>query len=297
MRPWAWIAAALVVSAANAAPIAFKDDLGREVVLAAPARRIVTLAPFLTELVFAAGAGDRIVGVSAFSDYPPEAKNRPVVSSAAGVSLEQVAALSPDLVLAWRDSFRREDIERLERLHIPIAIVHGRRMDQVPQVLSLIGAATGRDVQPLIAEYRARIAALRAAYSAKARVEVFVEIWHRPLTTIAGAHFMNDALDICGARNTFADHAGVAPVVSWEEVYARDPPVVVGSGSARDEAEFRDNWRKRSTLAAVRDGRLVWADADKLQRPTLRLPEGIRKLCEQIDAIRLSRDRPARTGR
>jgi len=269
-----------------AAPIALTDDLGRNMTLQEPAKRIVTLAPFLTELVFAAGAGDRVVGVSAYSDYPPEARGLPVVSSAVDVSLEQVAALKPDLVLAWRDSFRREDIERITRFGAAVFVSGGRRLDDVPPLLRTIGHATGRDVTRVVAKYESDLASLRSAYSGKPKVDVFLEIWHRPLTTISGGHFMNDALDICAGRNVFKDHPGVAPLVSWEELYARDPPVIVGAGSAPNEREFRDNWKERATLSAVKNARLVWVDPDTIQRATTRTPEGVRQLCRGLDAMR-----------
>jgi len=254
--------------------------------LPAPAQRIVTLAPFLTELAYAAGAGSRVVGVSAYSDYPAEAGKLPVVSSAAGLSIEPLAALRPDLVIAWRDSFRVEDIPQIEGFGAAVYVAQGRRLDDVPRLLRQIGIATGLDVTAQASAFEREVASLRAAYSAKPRVDAFLEIWHRPLTTISGGHFMNDAIELCGARNIFKDLAGVAPQVAWEEVYARDPFVIVGTGSAANEAEFRANWSERATLAAVRSGRLVWADADTLQRPTTRTPQGIRRLCAALDKAR-----------
>lgn len=271
---------------ARAAPIALTDDLGRAIVLAQPAQRIVTLAPFLTELAFAAGAGDRVVGVSAFSDFPPQAARLPVVSSAAGVSLEQLAALRPDLVLAWRDSFRPEDIERVTRLGAAVFVAHGRRLDDVPRLLDVIGTAARVDASGAIAEFASKVAALRRAYAGKRKVDVFLEIWHRPLTTISGSHFMNDALEICGGRNVFKERAGVAPQVSWEELYRRDPFAIVGAGSAPSEAEFRDNWKARRALTAVKAARVLWVDADTIQRPTARTPEGIKRLCEVLETVR-----------
>jgi iron complex transport system substrate-binding protein len=275
----------LLPSGANAS-ITLTDDLDRKVELKSPAQRIVTLAPFLTELVFAAGAGDRVVGVSAFSDYPSEARKLPVVSSAIGVSLEQVAALKPDLVIAWRDSFRREDVERVGRFGAAVFVASGRRLDDVPRLLRAIGVATDRHVSKTVADYESRVATLRAKYAAKRPVDAFLEVWHRPLTTISGRHFMNDVLELCGGRNVFKDRAGVARQVSWEELYAREPYVVVGAGSAPSEADFRANWKERPTLDAVKKGRLVWVDADTIQRPTTRTPEGIRQLCERLDVVR-----------
>jgi iron complex transport system substrate-binding protein len=281
-----WLLAAFFVPAVFAAPVTLKDDLGRTVTLGAPAKRIVTLAPFLTELAFAIGAGDRVVGVSAYSDYPAEAKSLPVVSSALGVSLEQVAALKPDLVVAWRDSFRVEDIDPLERVGAAVYVAHGRRLDDIPGLLRVLGTFTGLDVSSNISRFQSDLAALRLRYANRPKVDVFLEIWHKPLTTISGAHFMNDALEMCGARNVFKDAPGVAPTVSWEEVYARDPSVIIGTGSASNEVEFKANWKERSTLSAVKAGRLEWINPDKLQRPTTRTPQGIAELCARLDRWR-----------
>src|SRR6185436_5253805 len=136
------------------------------------------------------------------------------------------------------------------------------------------------------ARFRATLAGLRAAHAGKPRVRVFIEIWHRPLTTIAGRHWINESLDLCGGENVFGELADVAPVVSWEELYARDPRLVIGAGSSGGEASFRADWSERATLPAVKAGRLAWLDADTLQRPTMRLAEGVRALCSAIDAAR-----------
>ena len=256
--------------------------------MAAPAKRIVTLAPFLTELVFTAGAGDRIVGVSAFSDYPPQAKKLPQVSSAVSWSLEEIAALNPDLVLAWRDNMRVQDVSRLSSFGIAVYVADARNFEDVPRALEAIGRLAGRDTSAAIGAYRDKLEHLRAQYASKPKVTALLEIWHSPLTTIAGRHFMNQALEICGARNVFADLSGVAPVVGWEEVIVRDPDVIVGINSAGSEKDFRAAWSERATLRAVMKGHLVYADADRLQRLTARTPDGIAALCAAIDRVRPS---------
>ncbi|MGZ5067076.1 MAG: cobalamin-binding protein [Usitatibacter sp.] len=277
---------ALCVTSSAAASISITDDLGRRVELKEPARRIVALAPFLTELVYTAGAGERIVGVSAYSDYPPEAAKLPQVSSAAGFSIEAIAALQPDLVLAWRDSARPEEVERLERLGAAVFVANARELDDVPRVLRAIGALVARDVAPLVARYEGRLGELRRAHAGERPLTALLEIWNRPLTTIAGRHFMNEALRICGARNVFEDLPGVAPVVSLEEVYRRDPQLIVGASSAKQEDDFRAQWREHPALAAVKSGRIVFVDADRIQRLTARTPEGIAELCRSIDRVR-----------
>lgn len=271
---------------AGAAPIAVTDDIGRKVELSAPARRIVTLAPFLTELAFAAGAGERVVGVSAHSDFPPDSRARPQVSSAAGFAIEPIMAQRPDLALVWKDSVRADELARLEALGIATFVAQARTLDDVPRLLQAVGRLVGGDASAPVAAYRAKLASLRATYAARPRIAVLLEIWHRPLTTVAGAHWMNEALAVCGASNAFADLPGVAPLVSWEHVYARDPAVIVGAGSAPSAEAFRGNWKARGTLSAVRAHRLVFVHGDLIQRPTPRLAEGVAQLCRGLDEAR-----------
>jgi iron complex transport system substrate-binding protein len=279
----AGLAAALPCAAQ---PIVARDDLGRRVELARPAQRIVTLAPFLTELAFSAGAGPQVVGASAHSDFPAEARDLPQVATAAGLSIEGLAALHPDLVLAWQDSIRPEDVERLKPFGIAVFVAQARHLDDVPRLLEAIGRLAGRDAVDAAGDYRAALDALRRAHAGLRRIPVLLEIWHRPLTTIAGVHWMNEALELCGAANAFTDLPGVAPVVPWELLHARDPSIIVGAGSARDAREFAANWKPRAALAAVRERRLVFVDADTIQRPTLRLARGVRQLCEGLDRLR-----------
>ena len=277
---------AFQITSSAAAPISLRDDLDRPVELKQAARRIVTLAPFLTELVFAAGAGERVVGVSAYSDYPPEAKRLPQVATAAGLSIEGIAALEPDLVLAWRDSTRPEDIERIGRFGAAVYVARARRLDDVARLLRVIGELTGREVGEVARDFERKLAGLRRAHAGKPKLAAFLEIWNRPLTTISGRHFINESLEICGAENVFKDLDGVAPLVSWEQVYARDPEVIVGAGSAANAEEFRANWRIRDTLAAVMADRLVFVEADTIQRPTTRTADGIATLCDRLDRLR-----------
>ncbi len=280
-------AAALAFFAATAAAeIVVRDDLGRTVRLARPAQRIVTLAPFLTELAFSAGAGPRVVGVSAHSDFPAEARSLPQVASAVALSVESVAALRPDLVLAWQDSIRAEDVERLAPFGIVVFVAQARRLDDVPRLLDVIGRLAGRDVSGVAREYRAALARLRREHEHAQRIPVLLEVWHRPLTTIAGAHWMNEALALCGADNAFSDLPGVAPVIPWEQVYARDPSAIVGAGSAASAAAFAANWSERASLGAVKRSRMVFVDADTIQRPTLRLALGVGQLCAGLDRLR-----------
>ena len=285
MTRWLLAMAAAVALTARA-DIAVRDDLGRTVSLPAPAMRLVTLAPFLTELAFSAGLGGRVVAVSEHSDYPPEVRDRPAVSSAVGVSIESVAALKPDLVLAWQDAIRPADIERFTALGIPVFVAQARRLDDVPRLLEVLGTLGGRSTAHRADDYRSRVEKLRASHAKLAPLPVLVEIWHQPLTTLAGTHWINEAVTLCGGRNAFADLPGIAPAVPWELVLARQPRAIVGAGSAKDAGTFRAAWSDRAGLDAVKAGRLLFVPGDLIQRPTLRLVEGVEQLCAGLDRVR-----------
>ncbi|HUP30461.1 MAG TPA: helical backbone metal receptor [Usitatibacter sp.] len=278
--------AALAFSASTSAQLTIRDDLGRALILKKPATRVVTLAPFLTEILFAAGAGDLAVGVDNLSDYPPQAFSVPKVPTGAGLSLERLATLKPDLVLAYRDGIRKEDIERIAATGTTVFVASAHQLDDVPRLMRAVGTLTARDPVRAIAEFEARIAKLRRDNAGKFKVTTFVEIWNRPLTTVSGEHFLTEALDICRAENVFSELKGVAPKVSLPELEEKNPYVIVGAGSASSVGEFRSNWVKRQSLGAVKGERLLFIPDETIARPTPRTPEGIAKLCAELDNVR-----------
>lgn len=288
LRSFAFICVlmAFCITRSTAAAITTTDDLGRKVELAQPAQRIVTLAPFLTELAFAAGAGARVVGASAFSDWPPDARRIPEVASSTGIAFESLAATRPDLVLAWADTIRAEEVARIEELGPRVFVARARHLDDAPRLLQAVATMAGLDASVRAAGYRSRIAALRREHASLPPIAALVEIWSQPLTTIGADHWIDEALATCGARNAFADVPGVAPLLDWELVYSRDPYVIVGMGVPSRRAQFESRWASRPALGAVRAKRLVYVDADLLQRPTLRLADGVASLCEGLDRAR-----------
>jgi len=252
-----------------------------------PATRIVTLAPHLTELAFAAGAGDRLVGVSAYSDYPPAARALPVVSSSLGTSAERVLALKPDLVLAWDSGNRPADIRTLRELGLPVVVSEPRSLGDIAELLNLIGRLAGtRQVASAAATaYLARVADLRARYAHRAAVPVFFQISERPLMTLAGGHVINDLLELCGARNVFSGLDTLAPTVSVEAVIGRAPRAVLVGTSMPEVATTRARWQRRLPGVVVKP-----VAADLLLRHTTRVVEGAAQLCEQVEAVRRGRD-------
>jgi iron complex transport system substrate-binding protein len=283
----------LAAPAASQAQLTIKDDLARPLILKAPAKRIVTLSPSLTELVYAAGAGDLVVGVDALSDYPPEAKRVPQVRTGTQFSVDLIAPLRPDLVLAWREGIRREQIEAITAYGATVFVAQARNLADIPRLLEMLGRMTGRDTSAVVSDFEIRMEAVRKANAGKPRMSAFLEIWNRPLTTISGNHILSEALEVCRAENVFGELPGTAPKVTFEDVAREDPYVIVGAGSASNADEFRENWRIRQALTAVRTNRLVYLESDAIQRPTPRTPEGISQLCATLDQVRYASAPPA----
>lgn len=283
-------AAALLLAAlaAGAAASETVDDRGRRIALAQPPARIVTLAPNLAEIAFAAGAGERIVGVSMFTDHPPAATRLPQISASGRTDFEAIVRLKADLALAWVSGNRPSDLERLERLGIPVFATEARRLEDIPRLVRTIGRLAG---DPAEAERSAQafehsIAALRARYAGRRTVRVFYEIWHAPLMTIGGAHMISNVLAACGARNVFDLAPGFAFAVSAEQLYAHDPDAVVVSTFAGDEASAAARWRDFARIDAVREGRVYVIDSSLANRMGPRLAEGAEALCGLVDRAR-----------
>ena len=281
----------LAATAANSAGITGTDDRGRTVTLPAPAQRIVALAPSITELAYAAGAGDRLVGVARYSDYPAVAKGIPQVGDASRIDLERVLSLKPDLIIGWKSGNQVADVERLETLGFKVYIVEPATLAAIPQLLRAVGSLAGTRViaQGAADEFERRVTALRERYGARPKVRVFYEIWHTPLMTVNGRHMINDVIRLCGGSNVFAGLATLTPVVSLEAVIALQPEMVLGGSSATTPDEFAAQWRRYEGFVKLRHVKAMFVDPDYIQRQTPRILEGAQTVCEHLEKIRASR--------
>jgi len=261
------------------------DDRGVTISLGKPAERIVTLAPHLAEIAFAAGAGAKLAGVSSFSLHPAGAERLPVVASHGRVDIERLIALRPDLVLAWQSGNSPLQIDRLERLGLRVFVTETRALSDVPRLVRLIGTLAG-SVEA--AETRARqfeneIADLRKRYAEERRVAVFLEIWHRPMLTVNGAHLISDALRLCGGRNVFAAARTLTPLVSREQILQARPEAIVTGGFG---SEALQAWKGLERVPAVRNRRIYAIDPDRLHAQGPHVLEGVRALCERLELAR-----------
>jgi iron complex transport system substrate-binding protein len=276
---------ALAPGLAYAPPLSARDDGGMQIALAAPARRVITLAPGLTELVFAAGGGDRLVGVDSASDYPVESRGLPRVGDAAGIDLERVLALRPDLVLAWLSGNKPTDLARLRKLSIPLFLSEPRSLDDVPRTLRIVGKLLDSEstANKQAIAFEQRLAALRARYAQGRVLSVFVEIWHQPLMTVNREQLVSDVLRTCGAHNIFDDLPALAGPVALERVLAADPDAMLNATGVEEEVE---SWRRLRSLRATRDSRILRVDPDALTRATPRILEAAEQVCGWLERLR-----------
>jgi iron complex transport system substrate-binding protein len=288
LRPWVAFALVLAFAGASRAdPLTVIDGTGRTVSLAAPARRIVSLAPSATELLYAAGAEDRVVAVTDPADWPPEAAHRPRVGDARALDLERIVSLTPDLAVAW-PYVAPAQIERLRSLGVPIY----RSDPHTPEAIALdierlgVLAGTADVARPAAARFRSRLVALRQRRHAASTVRVFYEIWHQPLYTIGGAHLISAAIELCGGENVFRELSLPAPSVSVEAVLATRPSVIVAGTDGAVRPAWLDGWRQWADLPAVRAGNLFVVDANLLHRAGPRFVDGAEALCAVIDRAR-----------
>jgi iron complex transport system substrate-binding protein len=268
--------------------VAVRDDYGHEVKLEKPAARIISLAPHLTELLYDAGAGSRVVGAVDFSDYPPEARSLPRVGSDARIDLETVLGLRPDLVVAWPNAGSLRAVDRLAELGVPVFRSEPRELDDIARTLERLGRLAGNAAQgdAAASAFRQRAAALRARYSGGRKVRVFYEIWDRPLLTVNGAHVISKVIALCGGENVFGGLPLLVPEVDREAVLRANPEAIVASGSNEAEPKWLEAWKRFPGLAAADAGHLYAIPADLIQRHTPRLLDGAERLCTILARVR-----------
>ncbi len=280
------------------AAIDITDDTGAQVHLPQPARRIVSLAPHVTELLFAAGAGEQVVGVVAYSDFPQAATKLPQVGGYSNIDLEAVAALEPDLVIAWKSGNRDTHLDRLAALGIAVYVNEPRSLDDVARSIEQFGRLAGSEaVARRAAEaFRARRAALAARYGGRPPVRTFYQIWQQPLMTINDAHLIADVIRLCGGENVFGGLSQLAPTVGVEAVLAADPEVIIASGMGASRPEWLDQWKRWAGLRASAAGNLFFIPPEIIQRHTPRILDGAERLCTQLEDARNKRAGAATGG-
>jgi iron complex transport system substrate-binding protein len=282
---------AFALSTAASADLVVKDDTGQEIRLKAPARRIVTLAPHAAESLFAAGAGDRLVGTVDYSDYPPAAKKLPRVGGYSRIDLEAIVALKPDLVLAWQSGNNMPQVDKLRALGLTVYVSQPNTMDDVAGQLERMGQLAGTEAaaNAAAAGFRQRLEALRRNYAGKPKVRVFYQIWKTPLMTVGGSQIISDAIRLCGGDNVFGHLKPMAPTVSVEAVLEANPEAIVATGMGDARPDWLHDWDQWTRMTAVQRGNLFHINPDLMQRHTPRILDGTEQLCAHLDIARSRR--------
>jgi iron complex transport system substrate-binding protein len=264
----------------------FRDALGREVVLDKEPKRIVTLAPSLTETVYFLGLGARVVGVTEYSSYPPAARRKPKVGSYVDLNAEQIISLSPDLVIGTIDGNQPAIIELIEKAGIPVFLVNPRNTHQVIETILDIGRLCGvaDKAEALTGELSTRVEEIVAKTAGLDRPLVFLQVNANPIMSVNAGTFSSDLIRLAGGRN-MADREPITyPRISLEEVLKQGPQVIIVSSMERG-GEFervKRRWLSLRTIPAAKSGRVYLVDSDLIDRPSPRIVEGLELLARRI---------------
>ncbi|SFM90992.1 cobalamin-binding protein [Rugamonas rubra] len=282
-------ALALLYTAQAGAAITVRDDDGNLVTLPKPAQRIIALAPHVTEMLFAAGGAEHIVGVVTYSDFPEAAKKIPSVGDNRQVDMERVIAMKPDLIVVWMHGSSERQIDTLRQLNIPIFHSEPQKLDGIADSLLRLGQLMGTETvaQAAAADLRRQLAALTKQYANRPPVRMFYQVWDKPLYTLNGTHIVSDAIRLCGGENIFAKLKVTAPVVSVEAVLQEDPEAIFGT--AEKNYGGVSLWKSYTTMKAVRNDNLFTLNGELLNRAGPRMVAGTAALCEKLELARQHR--------
>jgi len=287
---WMWLAVLFQAGAAFAGVITETDDAGHVITLEAPAKRIVSLAPNITELLFHIGAGELILGADEYSNYPEAAKAIPRINNHASVNYEAVLALEPDLVLGWQ-SGNGSFPARVRALGLPVFEIEPRVLEDIPALFVRMGRLVGHEQEASARadDFNRRLNSLRSREQGKPAVRVFYQIWDEPLMTLNDHHIVGDVIKLCGGVNVFGTAAPLVPYVSIEAVLQTDPEVIIASGSDEGRPAWMDMWKAWPAITAVREGHVFMIPPDLMQRHSARILDGAEYLCGFLDEARRAR--------
>ena len=286
---------ALLCALSFIAPVAYSaitvtDDAGHIVTLQASAKRIISLSPHVTELIFAAGAGDKIIATVSYSDYPAAAREIPRIGDNLQLDMERILALKPDLVVAWMHGGFERQLEPLRQSGIPFFLSDPPTLDHIPVTLLKFGSLFGTEKQANVAaqEFRQKLAQLSNRYQRKSLVRTFYQVWGKPLYTLNDRNIASDVIRTCGGENIFGRLAADVPVVSAEAVLLENPELILGSDMQQGDSGV-GQWKTFTSLLAVKNHNLVTLDDDQLNRAGPRIIDGARVVCEAMELARNKR--------
>ncbi|OGT30293.1 MAG: hypothetical protein A3E87_00985 [Gammaproteobacteria bacterium RIFCSPHIGHO2_12_FULL_35_23] len=253
-----------------------------------PVHRIISLAPNVTELLFAAGVGAKVVGISAFSDYPPQALKLPIVATSGGLDMERIIALQPDLVVAWQGGNSPEELESLANFHIPVVNTRIQTIAQLIITIKYLGnlAGTSKEANQTANQLNNQYKTLLQQYSKQPVISVFYQISTTPLLTLNDNNLIDEIIRGCGGHNIFAHTLGQAPEVNITAVLANQPQVIIISESPASQVAAKQFWQQYPELQAVQVNNVFLVNPDFTDRAGPRMILGMQQICKDIAIAR-----------
>ncbi|MDX1901514.1 MAG: cobalamin-binding protein [Gammaproteobacteria bacterium] len=260
------------------------DDVGHRVILSHPAQRIISLEPDVTEILFAVGAGSKIIGVMQGSDWPRAAKKIPVVAAFDHIDAEHIVLLKPDLVIAPDD---HDLMMQLMKINAPIFFVHSRYLSDIPKHLRQFGCLTGltKKAEAEARKFEKHYRALVQRYKSTKKTKVFYIVWSKPLFTITQSNWINEVIELCGGQNIYAELPGASPSVSFESVLEKAPDVII---STQSNPQWQQAWQAWPVIPAVKNHRLFTVNQDRLERAGPRVLDAADQVCEILAGVRIN---------
>lgn len=270
------------------AAVSVKDDKENIVVLQQPAKRIISLAPHITESLFAAGAGNKIIGAVSYSDYPEAAKKITRVGGYPSLDIEKIVSLKPDLVVAWSSGNNFKQVEKLVALGLTVFMSEPYNPVDIAKTVQRFGvlAGTSKTAEKAAKDFMQHYQSLKKHFSNKEKIKVFYQIWNKPLMTVSGKHLISNIINLCGGINVFSELEALTPVISREAVIASGAEVIVAGGMGNKRPEWANEWKSWRQLAAVKKEQIYFINPDIMQRVGPRILQGADRLCELLDNAR-----------
>ncbi|MFT5591831.1 MAG: vitamin B12 transport system substrate-binding protein [Oceanicoccus sp.] len=252
------------------------------------AQRIIALAPHAVELVYMLGAGDRIIGTTQYADFPDAAKVIPRIGGYAGIQLERVLELKPDLIIAWKGGNKDQDIEQMQALGLPVYLSITKKLDDIPKEMLVLGEKLGlqETAQQHAQAFNQQLAMLRKENLNKPKVTVFYQLWSEPLRAMAAGSWINELITGCGGVNVFNDNSLDYPQVSIETVLLEKPDVIIIPSQHGSKIEAGDKWGVWPEIPAVKNKQIHFINGDIVHRFSGRILQGMQAVCNVLDQAR-----------
>jgi len=275
-----------VFSSVCIADINVTDDIGHTVSLKKPAKRIISLSPGMTELIFAAGGGEYIKGVVSYSDFPETAKAIPQIGSYNAIDLERIVSLAPDLVIAWESGNPPLQISKLKSLGLTVYMSEPRDFADIPATLIRLGKLMGTEhiSSKRVTDFNFHLKNIESKYYGKFKEKsVFIQIWNKPVMSVNGQHLISKIIERCNGKNVFHDYSKLTLSPDVETVLSKNPEVIIVSRQGPLGESWLNRWKTWSFLNAVKNDQLYTANPDNLVRHTPRILDGMEEVCKLIN--------------